>query len=584
MSSITEEIKSRINIVDIIGKYLKLEGAGSNYKARCPFHNENTPSFFVSPSRQTYHCFGCNRGGDVFSFVEEIEGLDFSGALKILAEQAGIELTREPKKEKDTREEIYRALDLASKFYEAVLPKFPRATSYIKERGITTQTVKNFRIGFAPDEWRATSDFLMNKGGVTENTLERAGLIIRSPKGVYDRFRGRIMFPITDSGGRVIAFSGRILDEQKGKTVGTTVPAKDASFRGAGLAKYVNSPETEIFHKSRALFGFYQAREAIRRLDSVVIVEGQIDLILSHQAGVQNTVASSGTALTVEHIALIKRFTKNIILAFDADDAGITAVQKGILLALSQDMSVRVVGLPHKMDPAEMVKKDPELWKKEVSEARHVIDFYLELLPKRYTDKNILRSKISEMIIPFVSELKSMLDQGHFVGQVAKILNMREDPIWEEVRKHGTGVSQNERVREKNKDDDIPLLSRRARIMRIIEGTLLWQEGLPSPGVTNGEKYRALLEKFREGEKEQKRTPQECDILIFEAETRWQGTQGTLQKELDELFKTLKEETIRNQFIKKMGQLKQAERDNDLEEAQKLLAECQEISKKLHSF
>ena len=571
MSSITEEIKSRINIVDIIGNYLKLESAGSNFKARCPFHNEKTPSFMISPSRQTYHCFGCNIGGDVFSFIEEIEGLDFPGALRILADKAGVELVREPKKKKDGSEEIIRALDLSAKFYEAVLPKFPHATSYLKGRGLTEDTVKRFRIGFAPNLWRATSDFLAKKG-ITENTMERAGLIIRSPKGVYDRFRGRIMFPITDNSGRVIAFTGRILDEDKGETSGTS----------AG-AKYLNSPETEVFHKSRALFGFYQAREAIRRLDAAVVVEGQIDLLLSHQAGIVNTVASSGTAFTAEHIALIKRFTKNIVLAFDADSAGIAAAQKGIVLALSQDMSVRVAGLPQGMDPADMIQKNEETWRECVSKARHVIDFYLELLPKRYEDNNILRSKISEIVIPFISELKSMLDQGHFVGQVAKILHIKEEPIWEEVRKHRGGSFINDPVIEE-RPNGAPTLSRPERIMRIIEGTLLWQGGLPEPSISSMEKYRARFEEFLAKRERVERTPQERETLIFEAEARWQGSQDALKREIDLLFKDLEEELIRNQFIEKMGQLKQAERDNNHEEAGKLLAECQMISERLHSL
>ena len=209
MTSVIEDIKSRLNIVDVAQGYLKLEKAGGNFKACCPFHHERTPSFFISPSRQTYHCFGCNKGGDVISFVEEIEGLDFQGALKLLADRAGVTLTRERAGAKDERDAIFSALELTTKFYEAVLPKFPEAVSYLTGRGLTEETVKSFRVGFAPDEWRSLGDFLAKKG-VSENVMEKAGLIVRSPKGFYDRFRGRVMFPITDSSGRVIAFSGRI--------------------------------------------------------------------------------------------------------------------------------------------------------------------------------------------------------------------------------------------------------------------------------------------------------------------------------------------------------------------------------------
>ncbi|OHA84973.1 MAG: DNA primase, partial [Candidatus Yonathbacteria bacterium RIFOXYC2_FULL_47_9] len=429
MSSVIEEIKSRLNIVDIAGGYLKLEKAGGNFKACCPFHSERSPSFFISPARQTYHCFGCNRGGDLISFVEEIEGLDFSGALKVLADRAGIELTREKAGSKETRDEreaLHRALDLATKFYEAVLPKFPDAVTYLHDRGLTDETIKNFRVGFAPDEWRSLGDFLAKKG-ISEEVMEQAGLIVRSPKGFYDRFRGRVMFPIADSSGRIIAFSGRILKEGEGKTLGASASAK-----------YVNSPETEVFHKSRALFGFYQAKDAMRRADACVLVEGQMDLILSHQAGVTNAVASSGTALTAEHLTLIKRFTNNIVLAFDADDAGLSAAHRAIGLALSQDMTVRIAKLPRGLDPADMALKDPAAWQTAVREAKQVIDFYLELLPELYTDKDTLRAKVSEVVVPFIAEQKSAIDKGYYVGQVAKLLHIKEDPVWEEVKKRGT--------------------------------------------------------------------------------------------------------------------------------------------------
>lgn len=570
MSSVIEEIKSRLNIVDVASGYLKLENAGGNFKARCPFHNEQTPSFFISPSRQTYHCFGCNRGGDLISFVEEIEGLDFPGALKVLAERAGIELTQErgiSKESKNERVALYHALNLAASFYEAVLPKFPVALEYLKNRGLNPETIKRFRIGFAPDEWRSLSDFLEKKG-VTENTMEKAGLVVRSQKGIYDRFRGRLMFPITDSSGRVIAFSGRILGAGEGKTLGAS----------AG-AKYVNSPETEVFHKSRALFGFYQAKEAMRRENNCVLVEGQLDLVLSHQAGINNTCASSGTALTPEHIALIKRFTKNIILAFDADNAGLAASRRAIELALSQDMTVRIASLPRGMDPADMALKSPQEWQDTVLRARDVIDFYLELLPSLYTDKAVLRSKVSEIIIPFIAEQKSSIDQGHYVGQVAKLIGIKEEPVWEEVKKKSVAVPVL-RETEKLKDGAVRL-SRRARIMRTLDGALLWQENAQEPVLRDVKKYRAQFGKLLSEAPPIDVPHDDRDKLIFEAEARFHGNEH-VEQEIKELLKNLEEEIIRDDFTQKMEQLKEVEEKGDIEQAQKLLAECQEISKRLH--
>ena len=576
MSSVIEEIKSRLNIVDIASGYLKLDKAGGNFKACCPFHNERTPSFIISPSRQTYHCFGCNRGGDIISFVEEIEGLDFQGALKVLADRAGVTLTREKSGEKDERDALYRAIELATKFYEHVLPKFPEAEMYLKDRGVTTETIKHFRVGFAPDEWRSLGDFLAKKG-VPESVMERAGLIVRSPKGFYDRFRGRVMFPITDSSGRVIAFSGRILKDGVGKTLGAS----------AG-AKYVNSPETEVFHKSRALFGFSQAKDAMRRADACVLVEGQMDLILSHQSGVTNSVASSGTALTSEHLDMIKRFTKNIVLAFDADDAGIAAAHRAVELALSQDMTVRIALLPKGMDPADLARKDGALWVNAVRTAKQVIDFYLELLPELNAEKGSLRAKISEVVIPFIALLKSPLDQGHYVGQVAKLLGMKEEPVWDEVKKHARiiGVA---REAEKIEHSIIPI-SRLSRIARVIEGALLWQEGIErcpshksadSPLLKDVSAYRSQFAKLTEESPPLQIVNSE--ELIFEAEARFHGSER-LEDELKELLQSFTEEILRNQFSKKMIELKQAEEQCDIPLAEKLLVECQEISKKLHTI
>ncbi|HAT68644.1 MAG TPA: DNA primase [Candidatus Yonathbacteria bacterium] len=574
MSSVIEEIKSRLNIVDIAGGYLKLEKAGGNFKACCPFHSERSPSFFISPARQTYHCFGCNRGGDLISFVEEIEGLDFSGALKVLADRAGIELTREKAGSKETRDEreaLHRALDLATKFYEAVLPKFPDAVTYLHDRGLTDETIKNFRVGFAPDEWRSLGDFLAKKG-ISEEVMEQAGLIVRSPKGFYDRFRGRVMFPIADSSGRIIAFSGRILKEGEGKTLGASASAK-----------YVNSPETEVFHKSRALFGFYQAKDAMRRADACVLVEGQMDLILSHQAGVTNAVASSGTALTAEHLTLIKRFTNNIVLAFDADDAGLSAAHRAIGLALSQDMTVRIAKLPRGLDPADMALKDPAAWQTAVREAKQVIDFYLELLPELYTDKDTLRAKVSEVVVPFIAEQKSAIDKGYYVGQVAKLLHIKEDPVWEEVKKRGT-LAGIERSAEKLLATVAPL-SRRLRIARTIEGALLWQESSKEPVVADIKKYRADFEKLQGKtlNEQQSESPPPRDELIFEAEARFHGNER-VEDELKDMLRGLEEEIVRDKFAQKMAELKESETKGSIEEAQKLLAECQIISKELQAL
>ncbi len=279
MNSPVQQIKERLSIEEVVSSYIKLDRAGANLKARCPFHNEKTPSFFVSPDRGSYYCFGCGAKGDIFTFIEEFEGLDFKGALKILAERAGVPLVQYNKEKEGEKERLYKAMEEATKFFEKNLVENQEALKYLRERGLENKTIRDFRIGFVKNDWRELYSHLQMIG-FTDIEIEKAGLAKKTEKGMYDRFRGRIMFPISDSSGRIIAFSGRILEDD-GKS-----------------AKYLNSPETPIFNKSSVLFGIDKAKDSIRKNNFSILVEGQMDLILSHQAGFKNTVASSGTAMT----------------------------------------------------------------------------------------------------------------------------------------------------------------------------------------------------------------------------------------------------------------------------------------------
>src|SRR3989338_177774 len=271
MDSPAQQIKERLPIEEIISSYLKLIPAGRNFKAKCPFHNEKTPSFFVSPERNSYYCFGCGAKGDIFTFVEEFEGLDFRGALKLLAVRAGVILESYNQREEGEKEKLYRITEEASLFFEKNMKNNAEVLSYLKNRGLNDESIKNFRIGFVKNDWRESYSYLTGRG-FRDSELEKAGLVKKTEKGYYDRFRGRIMFPISDSSGRIIAFSGRIFVDD-GKS-----------------AKYLNSPETPIFNKSSVLFGIDKAKEAIRKNNFSILVEGQMDLILAHQAGFKNTV------------------------------------------------------------------------------------------------------------------------------------------------------------------------------------------------------------------------------------------------------------------------------------------------------
>ncbi|MBI5816841.1 MAG: DNA primase, partial [Candidatus Yonathbacteria bacterium] len=499
MASVVEEIKSKLSIIDVVGSYIKLERAGSNFKARCPFHNEKTASFFISPSRETYHCFGCNRGGDILSFVQEIEGIDFRAALGLLADRAGVRITvSEPGVDRE-REKIFAVLEEATRFFSSHLLNNKEAHEYLLNRGVTEETIKNFRIGYAPDGWRVLSEFLQQKGFTPEHLL-KAGLSIKSEKaksayggspdaqsafrGYYDRFRGRVMFPIADSSGKIVGFSGRILPG---------IEQGDALKQ----AKYVNSPETEVFHKSRVLYGFDKAKQAIRKENAAVLVEGQMDLVLSHQSGVTNTVASSGTALTRDHLILIKRLADTLVIAFDADEAGLSASKKGVDLALSEGFDVRVAEIPSGLDPADMAMKDPEGWKKSVENARHIIDFYLKALSGKGYDMRTFRKKTSELVLPYIAKLRNTIDQAHFVSETARALHLGEEPIWEELKKlkgsEASDVSPAEYEQRIEKNVPSVELGRRQNIERKILGILLWQENTSKP-LADREKWERQYE------------------------------------------------------------------------------------------
>ena len=311
MSTPVEQIKERLGIADVVGSYMKLERVGSSLKGKCPFHNEKTPSFFVSPARGSYYCFGCQAKGDIFTFVQEFEGLDFIGALRVLAVRAGVTLTKIDPKVRSEYARLYLCLEKATRFYEETLISNTEASEYITSRGLKQETIKDWRLGFAPSDWRQLFDYLLKEGFKTEE-MEKVGLIkvahqtdtgghaVSAPKKYYDTFRGRIMFPIRDSAGRVIAFSGRIL------------PRLDDGKTG----KYINSPETILFSKSEVLYGFDRAKLVIRQKDAAILVEGQMDLLMAHQAGFENTVASSGTALTEQQLVRLKRLSENLLLSF----------------------------------------------------------------------------------------------------------------------------------------------------------------------------------------------------------------------------------------------------------------------------
>ena len=413
----TELIKSKINIVDLISEYVPLKKAGVNFKAPCPFHDEKTPSFVVSPERQIFKCFGCQKSGDIFTFLMEKEGMDFKDALEMLAKKAGIVL-KQTESKKDFKQRLFEVNLKAQEFFHYMLTKHPlgkNALEYLKSRGVTGESIESFGIGYAPNSWESLTKVLLKRNFTISEIIE-VGLAVSSRNGGYDRFRGRITFPLIDSKDKLRGFSGRVL-----------YPAEP---------KYINSPQTPIFDKSEYLFGINLAKAEIRSKKETVLVEGEMDVIMSHQAGFKNVVASKGTALTEGQVNLIKKFTENLSLCFDMDIAGDSASRRGIEIAEKAGLNIKVIELTSGKDAAEVVKEDPGLWEKAVADAVPIYDYYLTSTAKRYDVKNpVDLKKIGMELIPIWAKIPDDLVRERYIQKLASFLRTDEKALRETIDK-----------------------------------------------------------------------------------------------------------------------------------------------------
>lgn len=408
-----QEIKERLPIEEVVSRYVKLDKSGINMKGLCPFHSEKSPSFFVAPHRGSFMCFGCGKKGDIFTFLQEIEGIEFFDALKLLAEQAGVKLESK-NQEGDQKKDAYTVLEKACLLFQSCLEKDISAQEYLAQRGLTKQTISQFRIGYIPDEWNILYTEL--KKSFEEKDILESGLVIKNENGrVYDRFRGRIMFPIFDSSGKVIAFTGRVLIPEQKET-----------------PKYVNSPETQLFSKSHVLYGLNFAKQAIRKHNFVILVEGQMDVIMSHQIGYTNTVASSGTAFTQDQLQMISKLTPNLLLAFDSDGAGLATTAKVWEMAINQGLDVKIAYYEDAKDPADTIKENPEKWKDIIKKSIHIIEFVAQSVAK-ITDERKRIKAYQERIIPLLRRVQTYSEKNFFISKVAEMLSMGSAIIWSDL-------------------------------------------------------------------------------------------------------------------------------------------------------
>lgn len=418
-----QEIKDRLAVTDVLADYIQLKKAGANFKAICPFHNEKTPSLMVSPAKQVWRCFGCGLGGDIFEFVKLSENVEFAEALKILADRAGIELKKPTQQEIEVSKKRHTLYDInaaAAKYFEKVLwdsRAGHEALLYLRGRGLNDQTIKAWQLGFAPDDFHYLENFLSKS--YPQEDIVLAGLAVKNEQGrVYDRFRGRIMFPILNIHGQVVGFTGRIMKDQK-----------DA-------AKYVNSPETPIYNKSKELFGLYQAKNEIRKANRAVLVEGNMDVISSHQAGLVEAVASSGTALGAGQLNTLKRFTENLIFAFDTDAAGLMATRRALEEALNLGLNVKIADMKEAKDPDELIRRGISLWRKAVDTAPNFAEYFFDsVLQKRDLSSVESKREAAKDLAPLILRMSDPVTRGHFVRRLSRGIDVAEQAIWDIINK-----------------------------------------------------------------------------------------------------------------------------------------------------
>lgn len=418
-----EEVKLKTDIVTIIGERIELKKAGRNFKAPCPFHGEKTPSFMVSPELQIFKCFGCSEAGDVFSFLDKYEGMEFGEALRYLAERAGVKLERTGFGESSEKEKLIEINTQVARFYNYILLEHPvgsKALEYLeKQRGVKKETIKEFQLGYSPESSYALTKFLVGKKKFAPADIERAGIGMFRGSNIYDRFNGRVIFPLFDHRGNPIAFAGRILPWDKRET-----------------GKYINSPETPLYHKSNVLYGLNITRSFIKKKKVAIVVEGELDLISSYQAGIKNVVAIKGSALTEEQVRLLSRFTPKFILALDSDMAGDAAARRGIKVASDIGVEVKVAKITGYKDPDDAARGNIESYKKDLIGAEGIYDYFIDSVFERVDSQSGAgKSKISKEIVPILNEISDKIVQSHYANRVARKLGVPLEAVMEELGK-----------------------------------------------------------------------------------------------------------------------------------------------------
>lgn len=602
MNTPLEDVKSRIDIAQYIGQYVKLAPSGKSLRGLCPFHKEKTPSFFVSPERQVWYCFGCQKGGDVFRFVMEYEKLEFPEALKLLADKAGVQVRREDPRIQSLRNRVIDALAQAQEFYAWSLSRSPDIQRYLATRGLEQKTIQAFGIGFAPAGWQHALTHLRAKGFMPQE-IEQAGLVIRrtggesqsrsAGSGYYDRFRARVMFPIWDHMGRIVGFSGRLAPPEFGGP-------QDQSQEG----KYINTPDTLVYQKGKILYGFDKTKDAIKEKDTAVLVEGNMDMLMGWQAGIANIVAVSGTGLTEDQLRMLKRLSNNLVLNFDMDRAGEMATDRSIGLALKAGFSVKILSLPDGKDMADFVKTHPGAAQELMTHTQDSMDYYFgnafgtgENASETMED----RKRAVTYLLPRIKMVSSPMDQHVWVEKLAHKVGVPEHVIGEELRRTQTFLDIAEAADEDTTQERVEHLFMKSRMDALAERALglclKAPEGLPDVASAIAffpfrlQEFARMLASVPADDMKTGRFPEGIDqesvnylVLRADYELALLPADADVQKELALTLRLLRLESVRTKVRETTLALKEAEAAKNQPRIEECTRQLYMLTKQLGDF
>jgi DNA primase len=564
-----QDIKNRLDIVDVVKDYVSLEKAGANFRALCPFHSEKTPSFFVNQARQVWRCFGqCNEGGDMFSFVMKIEGVEFGDALRILAKKAGVELKKQNPEVETKRKRLFDINEKATLFFEKQLQQSKsgkEAEKYLLDRKISKESIKEWRIGYSPTAKDALSKFLISQGYKKEEIIE-AGIATGKGNYLFDRFRGRLIFPIFNLSGYVVGFGGRILSKEDER------------------AKYINTPATMLYDKSALMYGVHSAKSEIRKKDSVIVVEGYTDVIMCHQVGHKNIVSASGTAFTSKQLDILKRYTSRIITAFDMDEAGSSATKKGVDLALEKEFDVKVIMMPKGKDPADVVAEDPEKWEDYVKKAVPIISFYFESVLGKYDlSDSHEKSKAAKEILPEIKKIKNSIERSYFVSELSYLLGVSEESVFSEMENVKTEAKKTEAKSDFQKPKSKTRKERlEEKIIYCCSAKKELAKKIDNDDVLILRKEFSNIILFLREEKNEISKEEEKLLKYYSLDE--EESEINTEEEFSSCLKELKKEYIKQKLKEIEEKMREAERDENEEEEERLTKQFQDYYKKLNNI